>query len=171
MSVKFLCPDSRGQSCSMFMKIFYLFSPLVKGSSLWHPRHLLWDASGGSISSAAAGQGDANREEAARLGNQKNTKILLYYSEEDIRIQIYISFNILSLKSNLNPVLFFSLFVMSGCLCMCQAFVINNFVMWLCQTCRTKIRAPRREWFCLLPHRGHWTEKSGRDRNSNYHDK
>lgn len=48
-----------------------IFCPSVTRSPLWHPWHLLWNASGGSISFAAAGQRAAGREETARHGNLK----------------------------------------------------------------------------------------------------
>lgn len=46
-------------------------------SPLWHPWHLLWNASGGSTSIAAAGQGAPGRAQATRPGNLKIQKIII----------------------------------------------------------------------------------------------
>ena len=48
-----------------------VFCPTVACSPVWHPWHLLWNAFAGSFCTAAAGEGPACREEAARPGNMR----------------------------------------------------------------------------------------------------
>lgn len=65
--VKASPPESRAASVFRLIQAF-VFYAAAAGSSLWHPWHLFRDASGGSISPAAAGQGAPSGAEAARNG-------------------------------------------------------------------------------------------------------
>lgn len=61
----------------------FVFYATAAGGSLWHLRHLFRDASGGAVSTAAAGQGAPSGAEAARNGtrtlNGRDQSVLTFW--------------------------------------------------------------------------------------------